>query len=536
MGKQAEKQGFLRGLYGLFESNAVSYTLAALISLTSITACGGGQSNEDNPPINSPPVVYDIPDQETTSENCFSSISLDNYVYDPDNSDSEINWTFSGDDNLNVNITDRTASVCAKDSGWRGLETITFRATDPKGLFDSDPATFNVKNQGPTFSSIAPPTATENSEYQYDADASDPDGDTLTYSLIQAPNFMTIDSATGLIKWTPTDDDSNQSHNITIRAEDNYGDFAEQSFDVYVSNVENVSGNVKSFDSGSNLEGIQITLDKNGTTYSDITDTQGNWQLIDVLDGDYETILKDINASPIYETYKPRILRVSKEKNLEDKLTKDAKLFKIANRAIINDIGRLDPNKTIDIMRAWCPDETCIKPIWDIYTKEVNSETRVSQTLIDGVMNALKNEVSQFYQQQITDADINIIEGMPPLPSPQYDGHVYIYWDDNMQGINSSWLDGNKVVSGYVHFNTLNGKQFWLQELCEVIIGSGETQDSNYNDSIFHDPPYATSLSPEDLIASDMHFNPIYKRAIGNEDYNTDDNHDKDPDGSVWNQ
>ena len=36
--------------------------------------------------------------------------------------------------------------------------------------------------------------------------ASDPDGDTLVYSLKSAPSGMTIDGSTGLIKWNvPTD-------------------------------------------------------------------------------------------------------------------------------------------------------------------------------------------------------------------------------------------------------------------------------------------------------------------------------------------
>jgi hypothetical protein len=39
--------------------------------------------------------------------------------------------------------------------------------------------------------------------YAYDVNATDPDGDTLTYSLITRPTGMTINSANGLIKWIP---------------------------------------------------------------------------------------------------------------------------------------------------------------------------------------------------------------------------------------------------------------------------------------------------------------------------------------------
>jgi nitrous oxidase accessory protein NosD/outer membrane lipoprotein-sorting protein len=57
-------------------------------------------------------------------------------------------------------------------------------------------------NQAPIITSI-PITAVELGEtYTYDVNATDPEGDTLTYSLITKPTGMTITSATGLIKWT----------------------------------------------------------------------------------------------------------------------------------------------------------------------------------------------------------------------------------------------------------------------------------------------------------------------------------------------
>ena len=39
-------------------------------------------------------------------------------------------------------------------------------------------------------------------QYVYDVDAGDPEGDTLTYELTDAPEGMTIDPATGRIEWT----------------------------------------------------------------------------------------------------------------------------------------------------------------------------------------------------------------------------------------------------------------------------------------------------------------------------------------------
>jgi hypothetical protein len=59
-------------------------------------------------------------------------------------------------------------------------------------------------NQAPTINST-PITSTLIGElYTYDVEATDGDGDTLTYSLTSNPGGMTIDSATGVITWTPT--------------------------------------------------------------------------------------------------------------------------------------------------------------------------------------------------------------------------------------------------------------------------------------------------------------------------------------------
>ena len=55
--------------------------------------------------------------------------------------------------------------------------------------------------------------------YEYDVDAVDPDGDDVAYSLALAPTGMTIDAATGLIRWTPAADQIGESP-VTVRAVD----------------------------------------------------------------------------------------------------------------------------------------------------------------------------------------------------------------------------------------------------------------------------------------------------------------------------
>jgi len=59
-------------------------------------------------------------------------------------------------------------------------------------------------NHAPTITSTPITTTTLGVEYTYDVDATDPDGDILTFSLITKPTDMTIDPSTGLIRWIPT--------------------------------------------------------------------------------------------------------------------------------------------------------------------------------------------------------------------------------------------------------------------------------------------------------------------------------------------
>ena len=98
-------------------------------------------------PVNDPPVVKKIPDQETLQGSTFKPIKLDQYVSDPDHKNTEIRWAAAGAKNLAVQINgSREAIVKPKKADWFGEETIIFTAKDPAGASDKAMVKFTVKH------------------------------------------------------------------------------------------------------------------------------------------------------------------------------------------------------------------------------------------------------------------------------------------------------------------------------------------------------------------------------------------------------
>lgn len=65
--------------------------------------------------------------------------------------------------------------------------------------------------------------------YEYQVIASDIDGDTLTYRLLQRPNGMLIDPSSGLLAWNPSVAQIG-NHTVTLEVSDGLGGLAEQQF------------------------------------------------------------------------------------------------------------------------------------------------------------------------------------------------------------------------------------------------------------------------------------------------------------------
>jgi hypothetical protein len=90
-------------------------------------------------PTKSAPVVSPFPEARFVQGESDSSIRLDDYVADADTPKTQIRWTFEGNVNIQAAIDPQTLTVTfTAVPDFIGAEEITFTATDPDNLSDSE--------------------------------------------------------------------------------------------------------------------------------------------------------------------------------------------------------------------------------------------------------------------------------------------------------------------------------------------------------------------------------------------------------------
>jgi hypothetical protein len=109
------------------------------------------------------------------------------------------------------------------------------------------PVTIAVENveEAPTISGTPAATVAEDTDYSFIPEASDDDGDTLTFSIANKPSWASFDTDTGALTGTPSNDDVGTHADIVISVTDDIvaTPIALDSFDIAVTNV-NQAGSV----------------------------------------------------------------------------------------------------------------------------------------------------------------------------------------------------------------------------------------------------------------------------------------------------
>ncbi len=142
-----------------------------------------------------------------------------------------------------------------------GDHNVTLEVTDGNGGSDQQTFTLTVgpaPNRAPEFTSTPITDVLAEQTYQYQATAQDADGDTLTFTRIAAPESLTIDTATGLVAWTPTLEQSGEQQ-VILEVIDGNGGSDQQAFTLLVTLPSNGAPRITS---------TPVTSVALGTTYA----------------------------------------------------------------------------------------------------------------------------------------------------------------------------------------------------------------------------------------------------------------------------
>ncbi|MBN1968560.1 MAG: T9SS type A sorting domain-containing protein [Candidatus Delongbacteria bacterium] len=161
---------------------------------------------------NTPPVITDIPDKSITYGSEFPEIDLGLYVSDDYTSDLDMEWEITGGVNLSVIINQyNIAQVIILDENWSGSETLTFKAIDQGGLFDTDDAVFTITaNQAPYVHQLGNPSIISGAQFpsfdldEYVTDDTTPDPQ-IIWSITGNTNIQYFIDSQRVISFTYTD-------------------------------------------------------------------------------------------------------------------------------------------------------------------------------------------------------------------------------------------------------------------------------------------------------------------------------------------
>ena len=215
---------------GLLKLSSVAVMAAAL------AACGGGGGEDativpetggtPNPPANQAPSISGSPST--------SVVEGDAYTFTPTASDPDgdtLTFSVSGNPSwMNFNASTGQLSG-TPGSGDVGMFTnIRISVSDGSlsaslapfavEVMADDPMTPPVTNEAPSISGTPPGSVTAGQPFDFTPTASDPDGDTLSFSIQNRPSWLSFNTSSGQISGTPQEADVGSYSNIVISVSD----------------------------------------------------------------------------------------------------------------------------------------------------------------------------------------------------------------------------------------------------------------------------------------------------------------------------
>lgn len=176
--------------------------------------------------VNSPPKILKMPYEPST---VFHGVDLSAKPQAEDVDGDEITfrytWYINGEE-----VAGNDAPTLAGDRFRRG-DRISISVLPNDGQVDGElfsSGEILIPNGPPSFVST-PPVTFKGALFSYQAKAVDPDEDRVSYALEQAPEGMTLDGASGLVKWSYNAADAGE-HRIRITARDAEDAWVSQDF------------------------------------------------------------------------------------------------------------------------------------------------------------------------------------------------------------------------------------------------------------------------------------------------------------------
>ena len=125
-------------------------------------------------------------------------------------------------------------------AGYVGLDSFTYTASD--GVASSSTTTVSLTiekvNHAPTLAAITDQTIPEMVLFNSLILAgTDPDAETLSYSVESGPTGLTVNGTSGVVSWTPTEAQGPGDYTVAVRVTDPAGLHADRSFTIHVTEV-----------------------------------------------------------------------------------------------------------------------------------------------------------------------------------------------------------------------------------------------------------------------------------------------------------
>lgn len=114
-------------------------------------------------------------------------------------------------------------------------------------------------NQAPTISGTPPTSLAVGQAYDFQPSASDPDGDALTFSIQNRPQWATFSSSSGRLQGTPGAADVGQFTGVTISVSDGRASAALSAFSIAVNQIAVGSATLSWTPPTTNADGTTIT-------------------------------------------------------------------------------------------------------------------------------------------------------------------------------------------------------------------------------------------------------------------------------------